>query len=49
MRGLLKRPEFRDRIASVVSKKLAIGSVEEAIQLLEQKKAAKVVLEPKWT
>lgn len=48
-KGLLRNREFRRKISLLISKKIPISRFEEAIQLLESKGAAKVVLEPKWT
>ncbi|MFQ5950976.1 MAG: L-threonine 3-dehydrogenase [Candidatus Geothermarchaeales archaeon] len=49
MRGLLRNPGFRRKISLVISKKMSISRFEEAIRLLENRQAAKVALEPKWT
>jgi len=48
VKGLLSNSEFRNKIASIISHKLAMEDVEEGIELINSKKAAKVVLEPKW-
>ena len=48
IKGLLSNPEFRSKIGSIITHKLAIRDVEEGIDLINSKKAAKVVLEPEW-
>lgn len=48
VKGLLSNSEFRNKIASIISHKLAMEDVEEGIELINSKKAAKVILEPKW-
>ncbi|HUV98302.1 MAG TPA: L-threonine 3-dehydrogenase [Candidatus Paceibacterota bacterium] len=48
VKGLLSDKEFRDKIASVITHKFPMKSVEQGIELISSKKAAKVVLEPGW-
>ncbi|MCK4478667.1 L-threonine 3-dehydrogenase [Candidatus Bathyarchaeota archaeon] len=48
VKGLLSNSEFRNKIASIISHKLAMEDVEEGIELINSKKAAKIILEPKW-
>jgi threonine 3-dehydrogenase len=48
VKGLLSDSEFRNKMASIITHKLAMEDVEEGIELINSKKAAKVVLEPKW-
>jgi len=48
VKGLLSNSEFRNKMASIITHKLAMEDVEEGIELINSKKAAKVVLEPKW-
>ncbi|MGB9134516.1 MAG: L-threonine 3-dehydrogenase [Candidatus Bathyarchaeia archaeon] len=48
VRGLLSDSEFRNKIASVITHRLPMKNVEEGIRLISSKKAAKVVLEPRW-
>ncbi|MFP3985644.1 MAG: L-threonine 3-dehydrogenase [Candidatus Bathyarchaeia archaeon] len=48
VKGLLSDFEFRNRIASIITHKLAMENVAEGIALISSKAAAKVVLEPKW-
>jgi len=47
-KGLLSDAEFRSKIASIITHKLDMEHVGEGIELINSKKAAKVVLEPKW-
>lgn len=48
VRGLLSDVGFRDKIASVITHRLPMRNVEEGVELINSKKAGKVVLEPKW-
>ena len=48
VKGLLSDPEFKNKMSSIITHKLALRDVAEAIELINSKKAAKVVLEPKW-
>ncbi len=48
IRGLLADAGFRDKIASVITHRLPIRDVEEGVELINSKKAGKVVLEPEW-
>jgi threonine 3-dehydrogenase len=48
VRGLLADPAFRDKIASIITHKLTMGDIEEGIELIQSKQAAKVVLQPEW-
>jgi threonine 3-dehydrogenase len=48
IKGLLSKQEFRDKIACIITHRLAMKDVAEGIELINSKKAAKVVLEPKW-
>ncbi|UCE96982.1 MAG: L-threonine 3-dehydrogenase [Candidatus Bathyarchaeota archaeon] len=47
-KGLLSHSEFQNKIASVITHKLTMENVEEGIELINSKNAAKVVLEPQW-
>jgi len=49
MKGLLRLPEFRSKIASLITHKLPIKDIGEGMELINSKKAVKVALEPKWT
>ena len=48
IKGLLSNPEFRNKVGSIITHKLAMRDFEEGIDLINSKKAAKVVLEPEW-
>jgi threonine 3-dehydrogenase len=48
VKGLLSDSVFQSKIASIITHKLAMEDVEEGIELIKSKKAAKVALEPKW-
>jgi threonine 3-dehydrogenase len=48
VKGLLANSEFRDKLTSIITHKLSMKDVEEGIDLIKLKKAAKVVLLPKW-
>lgn len=48
VKGLLSDSVFRNKIASIITHRLAIKDVEKGIELINSKKAAKVALEPKW-
>jgi threonine 3-dehydrogenase len=46
VKGLLSHPAFRSKIASVITHRLPMKRVEEGIELINSKRAAKVILEP---
>ena len=48
VKELLAKPEFRKKIASVVTHKMPIKDITRGMELINSKRAAKVVLEPKW-
>jgi len=48
VKGLLSEPDFRNRIAAIITHKVPMRHVEKGVELINSKKAAKVVLEPKW-
>jgi threonine 3-dehydrogenase len=48
VRGLLSDAAFRDKIGSIITHKLAMADVEEGVELIHSKQAAKVVLQPAW-
>jgi len=48
VRGLLSNSEFRSKIASIITHKLSLEDVGEGMELINSKKAAKVILEPRW-
>ena len=46
VKGLLLHPAFRSKVASVITHRLPMKRVEEGIELINSKRAAKVILEP---
>jgi len=48
MKGLLSDPQFRKKIASVITHKIPIRNIAQGIDLIQSKQTGKVVLEPKW-
>jgi len=48
VKGLLSNPEFRNKLASIITHKIPMQDFEKGIELINSKKAGKVVLEPKW-
>ncbi|UCB61239.1 MAG: L-threonine 3-dehydrogenase [Candidatus Bathyarchaeota archaeon] len=48
VKGLLSDAEFHRKIALIITQRLNMDQMGEAIKLIEAKKTAKIVLEPKW-
>jgi threonine 3-dehydrogenase len=48
MKGLLSEPDFRGKIASVITHRLPMKDVAKGMELINSKQAGKVLLEPKW-
>lgn len=48
MKGLLRLSEFRSKITSLITHKLPIKDIAEGMELINSKRAVKVVLEPRW-
>ena len=48
VKGLLSKPEFVNKMKSIITHKLAMRDVKKGIDLINSKKAGKVILEPKW-
>lgn len=48
VQGLLSNREFRNKIGSIITHVLAMDDIEDGIELVNSKKAGKVLLEPKW-
>ncbi len=48
MKGLLKKPGFRRKMAALITHRLPIKDVAKGMDLINSKQAAKVVLELKW-
>jgi len=48
VKGLLSRPEFREKIKAIITHKVPIRDIAKGMELIETKQAAKIALEPKW-
>jgi threonine 3-dehydrogenase len=48
VKGLLAKPEFREKMALIITHRLPIRDLAKAIELIETQQAAKVSLEPRW-
>lgn len=48
VKGLLSNPEFRNKLASIITHKIPMRDFEKGIELINSKRTGKVVLEPKW-
>ncbi|HEV2165390.1 MAG TPA: L-threonine 3-dehydrogenase [Thermoplasmata archaeon] len=48
VRALLERPEFRSKMAEIITHRVPIRDLPKAMELIETQKAAKVSLEPRW-
>jgi threonine 3-dehydrogenase len=48
VRGLLEKPEFRARMAEIITHRLPVRDLPKAMELIESRQAAKVSLEPRW-
>ena len=48
IKGLLSNPDFRKKIASVITHKIPIKNMAKGIDLVQSKQAGKVVLGPRW-
>jgi len=48
VKGLLSNPDFRNKIASIITHKIPMKDVAKGMGLINSKQAAKVVLEPRW-
>lgn len=48
VRGLLRRPQLREKISKVITHRLPIRDLEKGYALILSKQAAKVGLTPKW-
>jgi len=48
VKGLLAQPDFRNKIASIITHRLPIKDVAEGMELINSKQAGKVLLEPRW-
>jgi len=48
VKGLLSKPQFRSKIASIITHRLPMKDVARGMELINSKRAGKVLLEPKW-
>jgi len=48
VKGFLSNPDFRNKIASIITHRILMRDVAKGIDLLNSKQAGKVALEPKW-
>jgi len=48
VKGLLKIKEFREKLKHIITHKFSMKEFDKGMQVIIEKKAAKVVLEPKW-
>ena len=48
VKGLLAKPEFREKMAQIITHRLPIRELPKAMELIETQQAAKVSLEPRW-
>ncbi len=48
VRALLERPEFRAKMAEIITHRMPIRDLPKAMELIETQQAAKVSLEPRW-
>jgi len=48
MKGMLRNPEFRNKIAAIITHKIPFREVAKGVGLIRSKQAGKVVLQPKW-
>ena len=47
-KGLLAKPEFRSKMAEIITHRVAMRDLPKAMELLQSGKAAKISLEPRW-
>ncbi len=47
-KGLLSKPHFRSKIASIITHRLPIKDLAKGMELINSKQAAKVLLQPNW-
>ena len=48
VKGLLAKPEFREKMGQIITHRLPIRELGKAMELIETQQAAKVSLEPRW-
>jgi threonine dehydrogenase-like Zn-dependent dehydrogenase len=48
VKELLSIPRFRSRIRKIITHKMPFRDIDRAMELLMNKEAVKVLLEPKW-
>ncbi len=45
---LLRDPDFREKMASIITHRVPIGDIDKAMELIHRKQAGKISLLPKW-
>ena len=48
VRGLLSKPGFREKMAQIITHRVAIAELPRAMELIQSRQAAKVSLEARW-
>ncbi len=48
VKGLLTRPDFRAKMAQIITHRVPIAELPRAMELIQSQQAAKVSLEPRW-
>lgn len=48
MKGLLAHPDFRKKLASIITHRFPMKNMADGMKAIHNKQAGKVVLEPKW-
>jgi len=48
LKGLLSKPDFREKIASIITHRIPIRNIAQGMELIRTKQAGKVVLLPEW-
>jgi len=48
MKGMLRNPDFRNKIAAIITHKIPFREIVKGVGLIQSKQAGKVVLQPKW-
>jgi threonine 3-dehydrogenase len=48
VKGLLAQPEFREKMARIITHRVPISELPRAMDLIQSMQAAKVSLEAKW-
>jgi threonine 3-dehydrogenase len=48
VKGLLARPAFREKMGEIISQRVPMADLPQAMELLQSMKAAKIALTPSW-